>query len=114
MCDNYNCAPPPILHGCFPPCEVTIAYYMQEAKYWPESGMMRVGEFLVDCLHVKELTGFVIHILSLCPEKVRTLERELCIASSPSSAVRGGSPGVSDPCDLLDGKWSVFQTQSHC
>ena len=45
---------------------------MQEVchKYWPDSGMMRVGEFLVDTIHVEELLGFVIRSFSLCPEKV--------------------------------------------
>ena len=47
---------------------------MQEVchKYWPDSGMMRVGEFLVDTIHVEELLGFVIRSFSLCPEKVDT------------------------------------------
>lgn len=39
-------------------------------KYWPESGVMKVGEYLIDSLQAEELTGFVIRSFSVVPEKV--------------------------------------------
>ena len=92
---------------------------MQEVchKYWPDSGMMRVGEFLVDTIHVEELLGFVIRSFSLCPEKVDTavvFNRKDCFFPAISLLVGEGLPGVSDPCDLLDARRSVLQSQSHC
>ena len=50
----------------------TLSAVTQEVchQYWPESGVMKVGEFLVDSLEVEQLPGFCIRSFSIVPEKV--------------------------------------------
>ncbi|CAI8048765.1 Receptor-type tyrosine-protein phosphatase F [Geodia barretti] len=82
-------------------------------QYWPdESGVMKVGEFLVDSLQVEQLPSFCIRSFSVFPEKVSNRLPVFSHNCAPPP-VREGPPSIPDPHHLLDSGWTVLQPQIH-